>query len=363
MKKYQPGTSGVLVFGTDGEENLTKALKGELDVAKHLRCDIHLRDNIKSKMKELALDEQASSEILADIFGKNGGNTREGGLIDLTSTKDYDTACANVTKKWAELYAKGNDFAEYFLKDKAGVLRESCRADIRSMCGLGFPPSVYTQNANESMNRLIKNVKTSKYGNQSTSLLNYIDVIEKEVVRQHNEQFLAMLGRGEYRLIDEFKFLEVKENDFYRMTKCQKDELRKKFFECTMSKQSQKVDKNFYLSVPVEESQLINIPFTILKGMFQKASDTVKEKKGIWKVPEQSSSEINYFVKSKSTPAAPHKIRFRNARSIRCDGSCISFPNVFPYFGSLRSGRMSEGLSFDLCQVSKASKPNWSRLF
>lgn len=71
MKKYWPGISGVLVFGTDGEENLTKGLQAELDVAKHLWCDIHLRDNIKNKLKELALDQHASSEILADIFCEN----------------------------------------------------------------------------------------------------------------------------------------------------------------------------------------------------------------------------------------------------------------------------------------------------
>jgi transposase-like protein len=225
--KYRPGISGVLVYGTDGETNLTNALGEVLDVANHLRCDIHLRDNIKNKMRDLGLDKYAASEILADIFGKNVGDQREGGLIDCTSSNDFDTACANVIKKWTNTHERGEEFVDYFLKEKAEVLRESCRADIRSMCGLGFPPKVYTQNANECMNRLIKNVKTAKYGNQSTSLIDYIDIIEQEAQRRHEEQFLAVIGRGQYHLTEEFKFLQVNKSDFYRMIKSQKEEFKK----------------------------------------------------------------------------------------------------------------------------------------
>ena len=37
------------------------------------------------------------------------------------------------------------------------------RADIRSMCGLGFPPTTYSQNASECLNRYVKeNAKGSE---------------------------------------------------------------------------------------------------------------------------------------------------------------------------------------------------------
>ena len=49
MTKYRKETSGVLVFGTEGEENLYNARAEVFVNAKHPRCDIHLRDNVKRK--------------------------------------------------------------------------------------------------------------------------------------------------------------------------------------------------------------------------------------------------------------------------------------------------------------------------
>ena len=53
MTKYNKETSGVLASGTDREENLYKAMSQVFEDAKHLRCDIHLRDNVKRKLSEL----------------------------------------------------------------------------------------------------------------------------------------------------------------------------------------------------------------------------------------------------------------------------------------------------------------------
>ena len=71
MVKYQPETRGVLVVGTDGEENIWKALNNVFSDALRLRCDIHLKDNVKQKLSELAIDSRAAREITNDIFGCN----------------------------------------------------------------------------------------------------------------------------------------------------------------------------------------------------------------------------------------------------------------------------------------------------
>jgi len=42
-------------------------------------------------------------EIASDIFGNNVGERREGGLIDCTSSQDFDQACANAVNKWSKL--------------------------------------------------------------------------------------------------------------------------------------------------------------------------------------------------------------------------------------------------------------------
>ena len=58
MVKYQPETRGVLVVGTDGEENIWKTLNNVFLDALHLRCDIHLKDNVKQKLSELAINSK-----------------------------------------------------------------------------------------------------------------------------------------------------------------------------------------------------------------------------------------------------------------------------------------------------------------
>ena len=63
MTKYNTETSGILAYGTDGEENLYSALSQVFEDAKHLRCDIHLRDNVKRKLHELGITGSVAAEI------------------------------------------------------------------------------------------------------------------------------------------------------------------------------------------------------------------------------------------------------------------------------------------------------------
>ena len=58
MVKYKPETRGVLVVGTDDEENIWMALNNVFLDALHLRCDIHLKDNVKQKLSELAINSK-----------------------------------------------------------------------------------------------------------------------------------------------------------------------------------------------------------------------------------------------------------------------------------------------------------------
>ncbi|PFX14495.1 hypothetical protein AWC38_SpisGene21338 [Stylophora pistillata] len=99
MTKYNKETSGVLAFGTDGEENLYKAMSQVFEDAKHLRCDIHLRDNVKRKLNEYGITGSVATEIVCDIFGKVLGEVMEGGLVDCSSSREFDIALNNATNK------------------------------------------------------------------------------------------------------------------------------------------------------------------------------------------------------------------------------------------------------------------------
>ena len=118
MVKYQPETRGVLVVGADGEENIWKALNNVFSDALHLRCDIHLKDNVKQKLSELAIDSKAAREITNDIFGCNLDGVREAGLVDCKSEEEFHSALNEVCKRWPILHNNAKHFLPYFVNRK-----------------------------------------------------------------------------------------------------------------------------------------------------------------------------------------------------------------------------------------------------
>ena len=52
----KPELEGVRAFGTDGEENLVKALSHTLAFGVHLTCFNHVRRNIKHDLSERGFD-------------------------------------------------------------------------------------------------------------------------------------------------------------------------------------------------------------------------------------------------------------------------------------------------------------------
>ena len=74
-------TRGILAFGTDGEEELYKAMKFNFPNAVHLRCFNHFRDNCKNKLKSSNVPEEAQKQFLFDVFGRRVGDTWEQVLL------------------------------------------------------------------------------------------------------------------------------------------------------------------------------------------------------------------------------------------------------------------------------------------
>ena len=335
MTKYNKETSGVLAFGTDGEENLYKAMSQVFEDATHLRYDIHLRDNVKRKLNEFGITGSVASEIVCDIFGKVLDEVVEGGLVDCPSSREFDIALNNVTNKWKDLHPNGDKFTRYFIKEKAEIIRESATADIRSMCGLGFPPKVYTQNASECMNRLVKAEEDSKFAKKADGLLSAIERIRTEVKRQKEEQFLAVIGRGEYNLTSDFLFLVVEEKNFYRMTEQQKNSFKKKFFSTSMSDPLRHgvtgevgLATKKCLSITVENAHIIDIPFPVLEGMFTKAATTVDDQSALWKVPSDGGSDysvpVRVMVHSRSSRDSHSVQVYLKTGMVQCDKGCAN---------------------------------------
>ena len=156
MIKYNPNLQGLLVYGSDGEQNLSDAFDSCFPKSKHLLCDIHMKDNIKRKLCNLGINGKEAQEFLKDIFGKQVQTQKIPGLVDCFNSQEFDNRLEYFRPIWTARHSNGEEFYHYFLTCKADLIKNCMTADLRAMCGLGYPPSMYNQNANECANSVVK---------------------------------------------------------------------------------------------------------------------------------------------------------------------------------------------------------------
>ena len=219
MVKLNTNTQNALVYGTDGEKALAEGFGRPLPYAQHLLCDLHMKDNIMSKLTELGIRVKDSDTILTDIFGKNVGSKRVPCLIDAENQTELEREMERLETKWSSAHSQGERFVGYFQKYKVDAIRQTMTADIRSMAGLGWPPAgVYDQNGNDCMNSVLQREKQLT-GKRKLSIPEFVRLLQTTVKRQKTEEDLALIGIGELRMDDRYMECGVKESVFYRKSK------------------------------------------------------------------------------------------------------------------------------------------------
>lgn len=97
-------------------------------------------------------------------------------------------------------------------------------ADLRSLAGLDYPPKPYNQNPNECINSTIKgDLRKDIKGKLKMSEKDFVISLEKIVKRQETEVKLALIGKGKYRLKDEYKHLDITEDLYWRKSVSQRE--------------------------------------------------------------------------------------------------------------------------------------------
>ena len=167
-------------------------------------------------------------------------------------------------------------------------------ARIRNASGLGFPPNVYTQNANESINSVLKRESGGKKLARKQAAL----AIQACVQEQQSQVRLAQFGAGEYTVADDYIKYSIPQDQFYGMSV----EQRKKAFATfngarvtgltvgvdginKLASDTPSCDVLCKLSVQANESNIPTVPFTVVKQMFQDASSLVYTGKHIVNAP------------------------------------------------------------------------------
>ena len=90
------------------------------------------------------------------------------------------------------------------------TLMRTMMKPVHEEAGLGSPPEPFTTNASETINSIIKSYKPNQLTELTEKLREAIDEQEREVEK-------AVIGRGKFRFKEEYKHLQVSENQWFRM--------------------------------------------------------------------------------------------------------------------------------------------------
>ena len=120
--KHQKALASLNAIGTDSEEQLSNAFGTVFSGAVKLLCVVHKRDNVRAKLRQLAVPEHLSKDILDSIFGYQLGDTLFKGLLDADDTLDFMAKLEELKPKWDAVCP---DFHHWFVSHEAELF-SSC---------------------------------------------------------------------------------------------------------------------------------------------------------------------------------------------------------------------------------------------
>ena len=195
----RPQLEKLLAYGTDGEQTLMDALSHEFPFAIHLLCTIHMRRNVKQQLIDRKFPEEHRRATLDEVFGAKRGTVHFEGLIDCNTNKEFDEKLESLKQRWEQREASSSEcnrgFYDWFLTHKSELMKSSTIRPVREQAGLGSPPELFSTNASESVNNVIK----SKVDYKKNELHKFIEKLQCLVNDQDLEVERAVCGRGKYR--------------------------------------------------------------------------------------------------------------------------------------------------------------------
>ena len=119
------------------------------------------------------------------------------------------------------------------------------------------------------------------------------------------------------------------------MSEKQKNSLKKKYFTTSMSDPlrhgvtGEELGTKKCLSITVENAHVIDIPFPVLGGMFNKVATTVDDRSALWRVPSDEGSDrsapVRVMVYSRSS-RDPHSVQvYLKTGKVQCDKGCANW--------------------------------------
>ena len=334
LLKLEPKLDGIIAVGTDGEQAIVKALNAVfMGKPVHLRCFIHMKDNIRRKLTELLLPETIREEIIRDIFGTQQGTVYVMGILDALSPADFDDRLSSLKTKWDELEHSVHphqepQFYQWLLKNEVEDMKVSMIASVRESAGLGSPPVAYTTNRNESMNKVAKSYADYRQSSWVQLANNMFDLVnaQTKVVEK------AVYGMGEYKFKPTYKRLDVGSSKWFVMSCEQRQKhLRKVFGMHCIPVETDTVasaeggippgEVVKRLSIPPERSGITTISPELLERTWRKAEKLLTTTGSICMAPGMSDA----MCVASETGSKPHIVSTTKSGSVACDEACMAW--------------------------------------
>lgn len=238
---------------------------------------------------------------------------------------------------------------------------------VRREAGLRNPPSPFTTNASESMNAILKrkvNYKKNELHVFMNHLKQLVDEQEKEIKR-------AVIGRGKYRFHEEYCHLEVKESEWFKMNRDQRERHMKKVASTHLSTRS---DKSLHVGAPEplvgSASQLsvsaehfhsgLKVPLEAVQGIWNKAEELLREPNAISAAPGcDSKSRMVISCSGKR----PDLVTSTKQGRYACDNDCPNWKAMKLCSHCVAVAELNGSLQ-EFCDLYRKTKrvPNMSRL-
>ena len=135
LKTHCKNFENLTAFGRDGEINLANAYLCELPDEIHLRCKIHLLENIERKMAQLFFDKDAQQSVLCRTFGRRQGDSRTKALVDANSAEEFEEILDTLETEWRVLESTKRSgeplFFSWFKRYIAMVMKDNMISSVR----------------------------------------------------------------------------------------------------------------------------------------------------------------------------------------------------------------------------------------
>ena len=207
-------------FGTDGEKALASAFETVFRKAIHLRCFLHLRGNLESRLRGYGIPKHVQIEFIRDVFGNP--KELEDGIVDAGSPAEYEAMVRSLQVIWDDREKEYNNppqFFQWFLSNCKNEIRETMLKEKRIASGLGDPPEPFYTNDVESQNNVIKHQISYK----TQDLPQFVSSMKTMMINQKKEVEKAVAGIGEYRLVEAYRHLAVDTRKFFQMSDKQRE--------------------------------------------------------------------------------------------------------------------------------------------